>query len=165
MSSIKINNTAEFFNERMSQSPEQKWRSLEHFLERHNREFIFDDVNKSVVVAVADESDAQRLMQDIGITSVSFCTDNGDEKQIGDGGIYEPRQIRDSVYVKREDERMSVGQYVKYLKSDTISKSAIVKHGILTKSELEKAISSGKLLVVKVGNSVRINQKSLSDYL
>ena len=165
MPSIKINITSEFFNERLSQNSDQKWRSLEHFLERYSRRFIFNDSNRSVTVAVADELDAQRLMQDIGLISVNYINENGEEKLIEGAELKRPFLREATVYVKREDKKMSFNEYKKYIKSGTISKSAVVKRGILTKSEIERAILLGKLLTVKVGKSVRISQESLRDYL
>lgn len=59
---------------------------------------------------------------------------------------------------------MTLKQYGKHIKDQTMSKSEVVKRRLLTKVELEKAINENKVAVFKIGSSIRITKISLQEY-
>ncbi len=60
---------------------------------------------------------------------------------------------------------MTLKQYGKHMKEQSISMSDIVKCGILTKSQLERAIFEGHLSTVKIGARKYISKALIYEYL
>ena len=60
---------------------------------------------------------------------------------------------------------MTLKQYTEHIKAQSISKSEVVKRGILTKSQLEKAIQEGHVTPVQIGAKQYVSKTSLQEYL
>ncbi len=147
----------------LNTSQDQLWRSLEHFLNSHSRDFVFNDFEKTVEVEVSDKSDAVRLMSKAAVGSYEII-DNGStaEIQVPTG---KPGRPKNTVFDSAIGKSLSAKQYQKHLIGISLSKAEVVMRGILTKSQLEKAVASGDLNVIKVGASQRILSAALRDYM
>lgn len=60
---------------------------------------------------------------------------------------------------------MTLNQYTKYMKEQSISKSDVVKRGILSKAKLEKAIHEGQVKVVQIGARQYVSKASIQAFL
>ncbi len=60
---------------------------------------------------------------------------------------------------------MTLNQYAKHIKEQSISKTEVVKRGILTKAQLEKAIQEGHLATIQIGSKQYISKASVQNYL
>lgn len=60
---------------------------------------------------------------------------------------------------------MTLKQYAKHMKEQSISKSEVVKRGILTRTQLEKAIQEGHIREVQIGSTKYVSKASVQEYL
>jgi hypothetical protein len=60
---------------------------------------------------------------------------------------------------------MTLNQYAKHMKEQSISKTEVVKRGILTKAQLEKAIAEGHIKAVQIGATQYVSKTSIQNYL
>lgn len=141
-----------------------KFRSLEKFLERENRAFDVDDVEKVITVQVADDVDARLLSEDAGLSKVSYCSDEADIEL----NITTPKKLgrpKNTVYIKSLDKGMTVNQFKKHtlseLKKTHITKAQIIKAKLLTKSALEKNIANGTLKGISHSNKIFIDREEV----
>jgi len=146
----------------LKQHPAYSWKSIESYLDKNKHIFEINDFDKIITVKVNDKVEALRLAGILSLSTVQY--QSGDIKD--DLEVSVPKKYgrpKNSVFT--EAEGMTLNQYKKKLIENTFSKTDIIKRGILTKSELEKAITSNKLETVPSGRSVRINKDSLRNLL
>lgn len=60
---------------------------------------------------------------------------------------------------------MTLNQYTKHMKEQSISKTEVVKRGILTKVQLEKAIQEGHIIALQIGAKQYVSKASIQQYL
>ncbi len=60
---------------------------------------------------------------------------------------------------------MTMRKYAKHIKDQSISKAEIIKRGILTKSQLDKAIHDGDITAIQIGARQYINKTSVYEFL
>jgi hypothetical protein len=164
MDSIKI--IPSYFKQSLVHAQQQQWRTLEHYLEKNTRTFEFNDADKYVTVEVIDINDAKHLANACNLSKVEYVAFDGKTSfleistQINKGG-----RPKNTVFVKELDKCMTLNQYKKHLKNTTVSKADVVKQGIMTKGELEKAIAAGHLQVLMIGSSKRIDHNQLQKFI
>lgn len=61
--------------------------------------------------------------------------------------------------------RMTLNQYTKYLKDQSISKFEVIRRGMLKKKELENAIQEGHIEVIQIGTKQYVSRASIQEYL
>jgi predicted transcriptional regulator len=160
---LKIKVYQKDIQETFVKSIEQLWRSLESFLERHQRKFYFNEVEKSVEIEVADEADARRLMDSAGVRTYTFVSK--EVSKTVQPVKKKPGRPKNTVRDHAAGQAMTVKQYNKHMKQNSLSKTEIVKRGILSKAQLDTAIANNELSVMMISGSHRISQESLHEYL
>lgn len=60
---------------------------------------------------------------------------------------------------------MTMKQYAKHIKEQSISKTEVIKRGILTKAELDRAIQEGHISCVQIGTRQYVKKASVHEYL
>ncbi len=162
---MKLKITKEHFEKNSSEKMEQQWRSLEYFLKKENEKFDFVDHLNEVLIDLKDEMHAMRLGIDAGLKKGIIISDDGSVKEI----IFSKPQKRGrpkvTVFVDGTEKGMTMNQFKKTKTVDTLSLSEVVKRGIISKKALEEAVSSGGVSLIQVGNTKRISQNELFEYL
>lgn len=60
---------------------------------------------------------------------------------------------------------MTMKQYAKHIKEQSLSKAEVIKRGILTKAQLETAIKNGHISCVQIGARQYVKKASIYEYL
>lgn len=60
---------------------------------------------------------------------------------------------------------MTLNQYAKHIKEQSLSKAEVIKRGILTKAQLEKAILEGHISALQIGARQHVLKASLHAFL
>lgn len=69
------------------------------------------------------------------------------------------------VFVSSVGKGMTLNQYTKHMKEQSISKTEVVKCGILTKTQLTKGIQEGHIKAVQIGTKQYVSKASIQNYL
>jgi hypothetical protein len=162
---FKIIVTSKSFTTGASISPEVRFRSLEHFLNKDKRSYEFDADSSQCSIEVEDKADALLLIQRARLDSVQFVSPDGSKETLYLKVPKSTGRPRNIVFDASIGRGMTLNQYSKHVKDQSMSKSEITKRGILTKAQVEQGIQSGSLQVVSVGTSQRITKDSIQKYL
>lgn len=166
MNYIKI--IPEYFTDSFDVDINKRWRSLELFLLKHSRKYECNTTNNFCTIEVADKRDAVLLTGELPITKFEYVSNTGESIVID---IYpkvkkgQRKHAGAMVYLQGATSGVPMSSHNKKLKNTTISKSTIIKRGILTKAQFEKAIASNGLKVVIVQRTTRVDKDELSEYL
>ena len=162
MNVIKI--TPKSFRLHPSFDEATKFRSIEKQLENLNKDFEVMNHLKTISVIVSDKGDAILLASKLDLMKVEYC-DNEVCIELQTKFLKKIGRPKRTVFISGQSKGMTMSQYNKHIKLDTLSKTEIIKRGILTKTKLNNAISSGSLNVIKTGVSEHISQKELREFL
>lgn len=142
-------------------------RSLEKFLEKNNRSFNI--VDGDYIVYVLDKNEAIR----IGFELRKYEIEYFDGVELLPLEL-EPKRIKGE-RVKRASldsssgKTMTVNQFMKNTKQDIklncLVKGEVIKRKLLTKKEIETAISWGKLKPIRFRNKEYFDRQEIFDYL
>jgi len=163
MSFIKI--TKNSFETSLVSTFEAQFRSLELYLEKHQLSYECLDADKEIIVQVSSESEAYRLIGELNLCEIAFINDAGEQKKIFLTSVKRSGRPRNMVFDQKTGKGFTLKQYAKNARLESMSKSDIVKRGILTKAQVEAGIVSGKLAVIGGGTSTRITKVSLLKFL
>jgi len=149
-------------------SLEQRWRSLESSLIKHSRKYECNDINGFATVEVVDTSDAILLAGLLSINKFEYISNEGKSSVIDIVPIKHKtgrKRLKDMVFLNGDTVGITMHEHTRELRIRTLSKSTIIKQGILTKSQLEHAITSRDLKTIRVGKSTRVDRDELTVYL
>ncbi len=142
-------------------------RSLEKYLEKNNRSFNIVDGN--YIVYVSDKNEAIR----IGFELRKYEIEYFDGVELLPLEL-EPKRIKGERAKRAAPDSSSgktvtVSQFMKKtkqdIKLDCLVKAEIIKRKLLTRKEMETAISWGKLKTIKFRNKEYFDRQEIFDYL
>lgn len=156
----------DFFGVHTYRPIELHMRSLEKYLEKNNRTFLFE--GDICTVHVHNKQDALRIGMENHLREVLYIENSVQVKlQIA---VDAPSTKRTKIIVSDNQGNKTSLRKIKQqphleAKNNALNKSDIVKRRILTKKELDDAIRSSKLTVTVIGKTSYVNRKELSDFL
>jgi len=158
--------TPESFKESYFRDDTSYFRSLESFLDKHNREFVVDDIEKTVTVEVVDELDAQRLAIMAKLKNVTYLED-GISKELVVAPPKKQGRPKNIIFIDGGSKGFTARQFNKYtsdeLKKTHLTKTQVLKLGIVTKTKLDRYIADGTLKPIEQGNKIFISRKDLAE--
>ena len=153
------------FRETSVLATEQSWQSLEHYLEKNQRQFVFNDAEQSVSVQVSDEIDAYLIAENFSLLKAELIDNVGNVSFLDFNKPKPQGRPRNMIFDTAIGIGMTMKQYAKHNKDQSLTKAAIEKKGILTKVELESGIKGGLISCVQIGTRQYINKVSLQEYI
>lgn len=160
---IKISTTS--LEPSLVSTNESLLRSLEHYLKKHQLAYECADADKEFFVQVTNELDAFRLGKLLKLREVVFISDLGVSKRLSLTAVKRVGRAKNMVYDQKIGKGLTLNQYTKRARLESMSKSEILKRGILTKTQLEAGIVSGKLTAIGTSTSTRITKESLLKFV
>ena len=148
---------------------ERHTRSLEKYLEKNSHTFNIKDEN--YIVYVQDKNEAMRIAMDLQ-KHKKFEYFDGIELLpliISQRPIFRDIGKRHSIIGKKSDKPITWKKFVEYsndqIRSKCLNKTDIIKRGILTKGKFEKAVTDGKLTIIKFKSKCFIDRDELAEYI
>ncbi len=146
-------------------TPESYFRSLEHYLKKHNCDYSLDD--KNCIVNVQNELDAVEIGSHFYFDSVEYF-DGLKLQSIKLNNKKMPRSPRTMVTDLATGKIMTLGQFKRYKPEELkncLKKDEVVRRKILSRAELESAIEKGKLREIKYRDKSYIDGTQLIEFL
>jgi len=149
------------------QLPNSLFRKLENYLNKYNRDYVSDGESLCTVY-VLDKNDAMRLGMDFKLNGFDYY--NGDTMESISLVKKVRRGVPKNIFTNNvTGQSMTLNQYKKRTKSEIqknyLSKAEVKKRKLLTNSELNKAISKGKINVVTMGSTNYISRIDVINYI
>lgn len=143
-------------------------RSVEKYLEKHARAYEYDEI-AGFLVEVYDKADAVVLANELGLDAYAYIT-NGHIETFDTAITKKKAGSKVQAWVSvGEGTEVPLRQYekdrAKEIKARCIVKSKIVSRKILSKAELELAISFGHLKEERIGRCHYIDRAALAEYI
>lgn len=146
-------------------SKEGYFRSLEKYLENNNRQFLFDDSNKSCIVYVVDKNEAMRIGLHFKLHTLEYYDGLSFSRLFPDllskkGGSMKSVIINTVTY-----KQISPKEIKKEFNHNYLTFNSIIDRKILTKTKLEKLVYLKVLKEVNIKNKRYIDREELFNFL
>jgi len=144
-------------------------RSIEKFLERNKHKYNWDAVGDGFVIKVSDENEAIKIAGEFnssfGVEKVTYYQ-NSKSKTIKPSSYKKQKTARPrySFFDKNTGKTLNKKQFGEKIKRDCLSKTQIVKKGILPKAKLEQAVRNKEIETISTGKVVYISRGALQRY-
>lgn len=142
-------------------------RMLENILNKNHIEHVYDAHAECLHIPVDDKYDAARI-NSLLLYVGTYFTDTKSE-QLKQETRAKRGRPKNTVFESATGMAMTARKFAKSahidVKKKCLSKSDIVKLGLLTKSKMEKAIGAGELTQVLVSKTWYIDRVELSEFL
>lgn len=162
MNTIEI--TFKSFYQSLIRDREAQFRSTEKQLEKLHRVFTVTNYLKLITVEVQDKTDAIQLAGTLGLQSITY-SEAGILNEIPIKAPKKSGRLSSVVHVEGVKRGMTINSYRKYtgkeLQKTHLTKSQVIKAKLLTKTQLDKNLASGKLKVVTHGNKIFIDREEV----
>lgn len=141
-------------------------RSVEHFLKKYHRGYNLD--GEVFTVPVQNKVDGMK----IGLGLRIECIEYFDRKNIELIEVTHKKRRgrpKNAVFLQLLNKGMTINQFQRYtikeVRKECVTKSVIIKRRILTETALAKAIKTGQLNEIRMGNRSYINRLELATLL
>ena len=147
-------------------SSASRLRSIEHFLNINYRGYNLDD--EDFTVPVQGKADGMRVGLDLRLERIEYC--DGKNTELIEL-VHKNRRGRpkNTVFLQSLNKGMTVNQFqrhtIKEIRRKCVTKSAVIRRKILTETALAKAIETGQLNEIRMGNRSYIDRVELMTLL